>query len=103
MGMFPFYNMRKPRQFEHKPIYWDPRKEALEERIRKVERELDEKKEVDLENYKPSIKGTFVEGTSHLKKSKEKGDTSKDRTYKSMRLLLILAVLLAIFWILFLK
>ena len=36
MGMFSFYNVRKPRQFEHKPIYWDPRKEKLEKRIHKV-------------------------------------------------------------------
>ncbi|MDR2919570.1 MAG: hypothetical protein LBV72_09450 [Tannerella sp.] len=103
MAMFSFYKMRKPRQFDHKPIYWDPRKEALEERIRKVERELDEKKEVDLENYKPSIKGSFIEGTSHLKKSKAKGDTAQDRVYKNMRLLLILAVAVVIFWILFIR
>lgn len=32
MALFSFYNMRKPRQFDHKPIYWDPHKEALEER-----------------------------------------------------------------------
>ena len=30
MALFSFYNMRKPRQFDHKPIYWDPHKEALE-------------------------------------------------------------------------
>ena len=40
MGMFSFYNMRKPRQFEHKPIYWDPRKEKLEQRIHKVKMEM---------------------------------------------------------------
>ena len=36
MALFSFYNMRKPRQFDHKPIYWDPHKEALEERISTV-------------------------------------------------------------------
>lgn len=40
MALFSFYNMRKPRQFDHKPIYWDPHKEALEERISKVKREM---------------------------------------------------------------
>ena len=29
MALFSFYNMRKPRQFDHKPIYWDPHKEEL--------------------------------------------------------------------------
>ena len=33
MALFSFYNVRKPRQFEHKPIYWDPDKEELEKRI----------------------------------------------------------------------
>lgn len=40
MALFSFYNMRKPRQYDHKPIYWDPHKEALEERISKVKREM---------------------------------------------------------------
>ena len=26
MALFSFYNVRKPRQFNHKPIYWDPHK-----------------------------------------------------------------------------
>ena len=63
MALFSFYNMRKPRQFDHKPIYWDPHKEALEERISKVKREMGV--EEPLEEYKPHIKGTFIEGTSH--------------------------------------
>ena len=40
MALFSFYNVRKPRQFDHKPIYWDPHKEAMEDRIRKVKREI---------------------------------------------------------------
>ena len=39
MALFSFYNVRKPRQFNHKPIYWDPHKEAMEERVRKMKRE----------------------------------------------------------------
>ncbi len=30
MGIFFFYQNRKPRPFEHKPIYWDPKKEKRE-------------------------------------------------------------------------
>ena len=40
MALFSFYNVRKPRQFNHKPIYWDPHKEAMEERVRKMKREM---------------------------------------------------------------
>lgn len=99
MALFSFYNVRKPRQFNHKPIYWDPHKEALEERVRKVKREIG--MEEDLEEYKPHIKGTFIEGTSHLKKSLDKGDNERSRTYKNVKLLVALAVLGALFWYLF--
>jgi len=101
MAILPFYNLRKPRKFDHKPIYYDPRKEALQERIRKVEIEMGVRQET--EDYKPSIKGTFIEGTSHLRKSRARGDDSRTRESKNMRLLLIIAILAAAFWFFFIK
>lgn len=99
MSLFSFYNVRKPRQYEHKPIYWNPHKEALDDRIHKMKREIG----VDIpdEAYKPQIKGTFVEGTSHLKKSFERGDSNRSRVYKNVKLLLAAAILGALFWFLF--
>jgi len=102
MPIFSFYNMRKPRQYSHKPIYWDPDKEALQERIRKVEIEMGVR-EVPLEEYKPQIRGTFIEGTTHLKRSKARGDDMRSRESKNMRLILILVLLGAAFWFFFLK
>ena len=99
MALFSFYNTRKPRQFNHKPIYWDPHKEAMEERMRKIKREIG--MDESLEEYKPQIKGTFIEGTSHLKKSHDRGDNERSRTYKNVKLLVALAVLGALFWYLF--
>jgi len=101
MALFSFYKVRKPRQFEHKPIYYDPRKEDLEERERRIRREMGEEK-ID-ENYKPLIKGTFIEGTSHLKKSHTRGEDARSRKYKNVRLVVILVLLAALFWVLFLK
>lgn len=100
MALFSFYNMRKPRQFEHKPIYWDPHKEEMEKRVSRIKREMGMEEE-SLENYKPQIKGTFVEGTSHLKKSREKGDDTRSRKYRNVKLAVALAVLAALFWYLF--
>ncbi|HCC51291.1 MAG TPA: hypothetical protein DEQ30_03900 [Porphyromonadaceae bacterium] len=102
MGIFNFYNMRKPRQYDHKPIYYDPRKEALEKRIHKVKMEMGVE-ETDYEQYKEAIRGSFVEGTTHLKKSKNRGDDVRNRVYKNMRLILILAILGMIFWYLYLR
>ena len=102
MGVFSFYKMRKPRQFDHKPIYFDPRKEALEKRIHKAKRELG----IEVADYgqlKEEIKGSFIEGTSHLKKSKDRGDDIRNRVYKNMRLLLILCILSFLLWFFFMK
>ncbi|WP_459187529.1 hypothetical protein ACGE0T_15575 [Parabacteroides sp. APC149_11_2_Y6] len=101
MALFSFYNVRKPRQYEHKPIYWDPHKEAMEKRIQAVKQEMG--LEVPEEEYKPSIKGTFIEGTSHLKKSHDRGNDSRSRTYKNVKLLLVLGVLGVLFWYLFIS
>lgn len=101
MALLPFYKMRKPRQFHHQPIYWDPRKEDLDDRERRIRRELGMEK-VD-EAYKPQIKGKFVEGTKHLRKSVDRGDDRRSREYKSIRLVIILVALAIIFWILFFK
>ena len=102
MGFFSFYNVRKPRQFQHRPIYFDPRKEALEKRIHKAKVELGVE-ERDLEESKESIKGSFVEGTKHLRRSKEKGDDLQTRVTKNMRLILILVLLAVVFWYLYFR
>jgi hypothetical protein len=102
MALFSFYNVRKPRQFNHKPIYWDPRKEALDERVRKVEIEMGVREETT-DDYKPNIKGSFVAGTTHLRKSRARGDSMQSRIGKNMRLLLILSILAVLFWYFFLR
>lgn len=100
MALFSFYSVRKPRQYSHKPIYWDPRKEALEERRAKIKREMGLEKP---EEYKPQIKGAFIEGTTHLKKSKMRGDDTRSLKYKNVKLIVFLALLAAIFWYMFFK
>jgi hypothetical protein len=102
MGVYSFYKMRQPRQFEHKPIYHDPRKEALQKRIHKVKMELGVE-EPNFEQYKEAIKGSFIEGTTHLRKSRDKGDNVRNRGLKTQRLLLILVILAFIFWYFFWK
>ncbi len=68
MGMF---NVREPRRFEHKYIYYDERKERLAKIEDRAKRELGMLPE---EEFNPeSIRGKFVEGTKHLKRRKENG------------------------------
>lgn len=101
MAIFSFFKSRRPRQFEHKPIYWDPQKEMAEERERRIKREMG--LEEDVSEYKPSIKGSFIEGTTHLKKSVDSGADARDRTYKNVRLAAILIILALAGWFIFLR
>lgn len=101
MAYFSFYNTRRPRTYNPKPIYWDARKEALDERILKTKKELG--LVVTDEEYKPQIKGTFAQGTTHLRKRLEKGETIQTRKYTNVKLAIVLVLLLVIFWYIFLK
>lgn len=101
MAALLFMKTRHPRKFEHKPIYWDPEKDKEEERERRIKREMgiDE----SLTDYKPQIKGSFYEGTTHLKKSIDRGDDTDSRKYKNVRLAAILIVLALAGWFIFLQ
>jgi hypothetical protein len=98
MALFPFYSVRKPRQYDHKTIYYDPRKEAMQERELRIKREMG-LEEPD-KDYKPQVRGSFIEGTTHLRKSNAKGDNANSRLYKSGRLILFATLLVLIFWFL---
>lgn len=102
MAGFLFMKTRQPRKFEHKPIYWDPEKELAEERERRIKREMGIEED-DLSSYKPQIKGSFYEGTTHLKKSVDRGDDMDSRKYKNVRLAAILIILALVGWFIFLK
>lgn len=92
MGLF--FNVRKPRKFNHQPIYYDVNKEALEERINKVKREMD--MDADEATYRPNIKGSIIDQTTHARKRMD--DTESDHSAKTIRLAIILVLLIIIFY-----
>jgi hypothetical protein len=55
MALLKFFRIPKHQQFEYKTRYWDPRKEELEERLRKVE----ERKADGIEATKARIASGF--------------------------------------------
>ena len=86
MGLPKFFPSFKHRVFEYKPIYYNPQKEELEERIRKAEEELGvagEKK-----HFRPSITRGSMRG--YIKEAKKAGQRS------NLRLLIILFLLIAL-------
>ncbi|MDR1055723.1 MAG: hypothetical protein LBL90_07875 [Prevotellaceae bacterium] len=67
-----FFKTQKHRIFNYTPRHYDPAKEELEERIRKVEREAGYLREEDKDKpYVSHIKGQFKRNLDNLKRTKE--------------------------------
>lgn len=99
--MFFFYNNRKPRQFNHKPILYNPDKDEFNERVIKIKKEMGE---IDDTEYKPTIKGEFLRNTNHLRRKADKEEsTGKSNTKRNMTLIILLVVLIVIGYILYFK
>jgi hypothetical protein len=89
MGMPRFFRLAKPRQFHYEPIYYDERKEKLQERINQIEHKMGVKLD---DSYKRTLgKGSFT--NYHLRKRKTK-------TYSTTRLVIILIFLLILSYLL---
>ncbi len=91
MGMF---TMRKPRGFHHSYIYVDERKEKLAKMTEDAKRDLGMLPE---EPYNPeSIRGKFLESTTHLKRKKESGGA---RMSPQIAVVLIVVLLFVLYYL----
>jgi hypothetical protein len=94
--MNTIFTTRKPRRFQHIPLK-DPRKEALEARIRKIQREMGKLPDEEF-NPEDSIRGRFFNATTHLRRRREEdGDDSNAKSRRMVKLgvwLIVLTVLL---------
>lgn len=101
MSLFFFYNNRKPRQFQHKPILYDPEKDEFNERILKIKKEMGVIKD---DEYQPTIKGEFTKASKHVtRKQTRESESGKTLISRTFTLILILVLLLVVFYFLFLK
>lgn len=104
MAIQSFFRPRKPREFNHSYIYFDPAKEAKERRYERLRNELIDSGEIEgekthkFEGYEEGetysssrrIRGKFINGTQHLQKQVDSGLTRHDRRIKMIRLMLML-------------
>ena len=97
--MFFFYNNRKPRSFDYKPILFNPEKDEFNERVLKVKKEIGV---IEDENFKPTIKGEFVRNTDHVRRkvSKEE-DRGSSTTKRNIRLIIFLVVLIVVAYLIY--
>lgn len=112
MGLFFFYNNRKPRKFNHRPILFDPaeeaRKEQMEKRIRRIKEEVarEEGRTIEPSPVKPKTDfgEEFLSQTKYLKRRKERVDEDSKPFYaNNITIVLFLAVLIVLFYLLFLR
>jgi hypothetical protein len=112
MGMFFFYNNKKPRKFNYTPILYDPdkeeRKEQMEKRIRRIREEVarEEGKTVEpqLQTGNTDFGEAFLSQTKYLKRRKEKEKEGNKPFFTSnLTVALLIIALLIIFYFVFLR
>lgn len=77
MGIGNFYKQPKPSNFRYVYRYYDPKKEEDEKRRRRIRRELGLTDEVNAEDIKEEIKGSFRRQSEVLQKYGEEGVRKK--------------------------
>lgn len=96
MGLPSFFRTFKPRSFNYIPRYYDEQKENLQERIRNIEMELGVHDSSIEKEYVPRLrKGSF---RSSYKQTRRKANVTS-----TVRLLIILAILVAIAYYVFFR
>ncbi|WP_436414506.1 hypothetical protein [Petrimonas sp.] len=112
MGMFFFYNNKKPRKFSHTPILYDPdkeeRREQMEKRIRRMREEVarEEGREIETpqEAPKTDFGAEFLSQTKYLKRRKEREEDNKRPFFTSnLTVFLLIIALLIIFYFVILR
>lgn len=98
MGIGNFYKQPKPSKFRYVYRFYDPKKEEQEKRRRRIRRELGLTDEVDAEDIKDNIRGSFRKQSETLHKYGEEGIRNKSfaEVNRTSIILLILGVVLLI-------
>jgi hypothetical protein len=92
MGLPRFIKLQGNKKFSYSPLYWDPEKEARDERIRQIKQEMGV--EVPSDYNRTTIKrGSFRTAAKNAK-------VKASRT-SNIRLLIILAILLFLAYLIF--
>ena len=99
--MFFFYNNKKPRKFNYKPILYSPEKDEFNERVDKVKKEMGVLEDT---NYKPTIKGEFLKNTDHVRRKVNKeGSGSRSNSTRNTKLIIFLIVLIVLVYFVYFK
>ncbi len=90
MGIPRFFKIPQHKQFDYQPLYYDERKEKLQERIKRIEQEY------GVNNGKEYVRSMTKGSFSHYYDRKRKA-----QKYSSTRLIIIIIFLLFVAYYLF--
>lgn len=93
MFKFKIFHTPRPRQYTHKPIYWDPEEEECREREKRVARDMGQGNP-DIPYHTDIKRGTFRR--RHWDAPQETHDMRRERRRSNVRLAIIAIVLLAL-------
>jgi len=98
---FGFFGTPQHRQFNYKPVYYDPEKEARQERIKRAQElakaEGDAAKESMQEEEKPYVPGQYVKGSITNRAYRvERGANKTQKILGAVALVLAFAVIFLI-------
>ena len=109
MGIFYFYNNRKPRKFNHVPILYNPEEEERQLRMQKRIHEIKKDMNALPENEKaPEPKTNFQEAflstSKHLRKRKEREERGEKPFFtNNVTLIILILALFGLFYFIFLR
>ena len=86
MGIPRFFKLPKYNEFNYIPRYYNPEKEAREERLKKIKQELGQSDDI---NYVPNIKGKI---------RSYRRSAAKEKRVSNLRLLIIFIFLMLAFY-----
>lgn len=93
MALLRFFRVPKHQQYDYKPRYWDPKKEELEDRLKRIEQMQGN----DAASIKARLSGGFRRGFE------ASGQTRQKQVFRSNLILIGIVVVLILFSYMFLS
>ncbi len=94
---FSFFHNQKPRRYYHRPIYWDPEKDEVNEAVAKARQEAEENGK-----YSPTLRrGSFRRARFDNQEVDLSESVQRQRRSANLRFLIIVIALFAIAFFLY--
>ena len=91
-----FFRTPQHRVFNYKPVYWDPKKEEFETRVKQAREKYSVKKTSEDAPYVP---GSLIRGSFRKRPELKRGYPARQTMIRIVVILLLAALLVAIFYL----